>query len=236
MKLLSPLQTQQNKEAERQRDILRAQDIEIALKKNREELAKSQADFFNTLAMNRKKWEEEEQEHRKVLKERENEIEILEKKKQQALIPVKIYEDQAKQMMKEVQWYLVEVSNKEKYNDELRENLEDKLDNVGQREVDVQEVEKRLNIRKEGIESQSLAVKTAQKELNGKMVAWINKYEIEAKELDRKRIELTLQERSLEANRESIKKTEDELRVWAKQLQDERGVLDREYQRRKISP
>jgi hypothetical protein len=231
MKLLSQTQVQQNKDAERYRDSIRTQEVQKALQKSHEELAKAQKEFYTTMAENSLKWSLEEADHTARVREMKSEIELLEARKKEALTPIKLYEERAARIFKEAEDKEYRVEVKEREVDELRERLEDKLDEVGQREVDANRRDKELDLRERGIEAQARQTMDSSHNLTQQMDIWLMKQEREQKELNDKAIALIMQERSIEANRESLKRTEQRLSDWEKKLGDERATLERAFKR-----
>jgi hypothetical protein len=234
IKLLNPTQLKQNKDAETVKEILRKQELDKETKKSRQELAKAQAEFFTTLANNRDQWAKEETEHTKRMKEMAKEINELEEKKMQALIPAKMYEDQARQLLKEAQWLLVENASKIKDNDDLREKLEDKLDELGQREQDIALKEQKGVAMRLSLESQVNASIEATKALNARIAEFMIRKLEEEQDIDQRMTAVVLREQSISSKEDSIKRTEAKLDLWARQLADERATLERATKR--ISP
>lgn len=238
MKLLNPLQLKQNKDAEIAREILRTKDVREANEQVRKELAKSQIDFNDTLAKNRTKWAQEEKEHTERVREMTGEIEKLEEKKAQALIPVKMYEEQAKQLIKTLEERSVMLAQKEQFNDDLTERLHNKLDEVGQREQDVTLRERKATALRLELGNQLHVANERTATLNGQIRAFLEDIEIKKKDIEKRKTEVTLREQTISSKEESLKRTEKTLDDWAKKLADERATLDRIYQREnpKISP
>jgi hypothetical protein len=214
--------------------MLRKQELDKASDKSRKELAKTQAEFFTTLANNRDQWAKEEEEHSKRLKEMAKEIKVLEKNKEQAMIPVKMFQEQAKKQIKENAEYLVQLANKEHDLDERRDLVEDKLDELGQREQDIALNEQKQAATRLSLQTQANASIEATKALNGQIADFMARKVVIETDLDKRKTAIILQERTIESKHDSIKRTEEALRTWAKQLQDQRATLERAMKR--ISP
>ncbi len=231
MKLLSFQNLKDKKDENQLRELLRLQEITKVSEKTRNELADSQANFSNALAKNRDVWANEEVIHSKRMVEMKREVDILEAKKVQALIPIRFYEKQAEDVMIRVQSRLLDVINKEKENEELTEKLTDKLDDIGDREVQVRTAELKLANKKQGIELQEQQMIKNSKFLTNQMQEFaLQRTEIE-KDIDIRKTALILAERSIDANRESLKRTEKELNELAIKLADERETLKRAFAR-----
>lgn len=229
MKLLSPQPSKNNKEAENIREILRTQDIQKASDKARKNLANAEADFKTSLSRFKEQWALEEETHSKRVSEMTKEVEILEEKKKQALIPIKIYEEEVKVIADEVMKRGSELVLKEEEINTLREKLEDKLDSLGQREQDVALKEQKQALQQSSIESQSLSTVEGIKRLNEQIEAFIANKETREKELKDRETAIILQERTIDAEKESLKRKEKGLSEWAIRLSDERGILDRAW-------
>ena len=113
MKLLSLKQVNDTRATEVARDILRTQEIQEVADKTRKSLANAQADFSNTLASHKERWAKEEEKYKERKVKMEREIDILEKRKTQALIPISMYQKEADEKMKEAHNFLLEAKKKE---------------------------------------------------------------------------------------------------------------------------
>jgi hypothetical protein len=232
MKLLTPSQQSDTKALNQAQEIRRTQSIQEAAQRTRLDLSKANADFSTTMASFKEKWATEEQLHAERVKGMGIEVKELEERKRIALIPLKIYEDQANKILKEAQLYLVEVANKEHDIDQLRELLENKLDDVGDREQKLRTKEIKLGLREKGIEEQGRQITDGIKLLNSQTQEFATRKLKSEKELDDRKTEIILLERSLDAKNESNKRTEKALGIWALQLKDQEGILLREKERR----
>ena len=234
MRLLSQQQVKQNKESELAKEALRIAETQKLSKKSREELAKTQAEFYNTLAKNRELWANEAEEHQRIVKEMKKEVEELQKKKEQALIPIKIYKDEVDRKM-DVATILMEKAKQQKQeNDALEEILEDRLDEVGQREQDVKLKEQKLLSQIQANEQQANFVIQGQKSLNQEIKEFVKQREQAFKDIDKRMTAVLLKEHTLEERMDSLKRTEETLCILAKQLEDRRGILDRREKREKL--
>lgn len=230
MKLLTPSQNKDLNSQQTVKQVLRIQELEKATTQALQSLAKAEAEFNATLARNRDKWALEEEEHFKRTKERETEIDFLEAKRINALIPIGIIKEATEDRMEEAVKLLSGIRMREQKAEKLIEQLETKLDEVGQREVDVNQKEKTLVLRQEGIELQSHAIVEGSRKLNQATIEFKNLKEKEEKAIKDRKTELFLIERSLISKEETLKLTDKALNDLATQLADERGTLDRAWQ------
>ena len=229
MKLLAPNENKDLREKEATLQILRTQELEKAAKEARLKLADSQADFQSTLALNRQKWAEEEDEHRQRVNERKAEIDALEAKRMNAMIPIDILKSSAEEQLKDAEDYAKSVREREEEAESLTELLQDKLDEVGQREQDVSHKEKELEIREVGIENQIQSTVSGVKKLSQDLAEFLAYKELTEKQL--KESNQALEETQIKlSNREfELDKLQKSLNEQAIRLQDERGVLGRAF-------
>ena len=239
MKLLSPSANKTAKDDQTLRNILRTQELEKAAAKARQSLAIAESEFNSVLSKNRQRWALEEDEHYKRVKEMSEEINTLENKRANALIPVKHLEEQAILRLKEAEEYNNKLKLKEERLDDLTDKLENKLDEAGKRLEDVKRSEISLNLRQNSLEQQAANTIAAVKDLNAKM-AKFNVFEAtEMTKLDSRKTDLVLIERSLIARDEQLKQKDKELAMLGIKLKDERVALNAawaELKTKKLSP
>jgi hypothetical protein len=229
MRLLTPNENKDLREQENVRQIMRTQELETAAKKARLELANSQADFQSTLALNRQKWAEEEEEHRLRVNQRINEIDTLEVKKLNMLIPFDILKDGVYADMNDAQTFLTNLRKREEYAEDLTEKLQDRLDEVGGREQDLNHKELELKVREEGLENQSQSTMTGTKRLSDELIQFTALKTQQEKEILDRQNSVSLQENLLKEKEDNLNKIQQSFNDQAIRLADERGVLDRAY-------
>lgn len=231
MRLLSPLNNKTAKDEQALRDILRTQELNKASDKARKDLANSQADFQTILAKNRLQWALEEQEHDERVKAMAEEINQLESKRKDALLPVEFLKEEAEKWLNEAKGYLEQAKKKDEYNEQLSELLQDKLDTLGQQEQEFKKEVVKLDLRKQGIESQSQAIIMGNKQLTKEMSDFAMIKNQAEKDIDERKTSLFLWQTSLNAQKETNKRTEESLQALARQLEDERQTLQRAFNR-----
>lgn len=234
MKLLTPQVLKDGRASEQAREALRIKEMNEASDKARKQLANAQAEFNLILSQNRVRWANEEEEHGKRLSQMIKEIDILEAKKVQALIPIEMYKKEADELFNEAQKTLDQAKEKETKADELTERFQDKLDELGAREQDIIKVEQKLSLQQQGILIQQEQTKTGIKQLNKTIEEFTVTKQNEEKELADKKVNLILLERTLIAKEETLKQTEQSLNSLARQLEDRRATLERAFKR--LSP
>lgn len=151
MKLLPTFAVKDKQQEELTRKILRTQEINKLAQEADLNLARAQADFASTMALNQAKWALEQELHAESVKATTEEIQALEMRKQQALIPIQMYKDEADKLLAEAQEIRDRVKEKEAQAEYLQDTLEEKLTEVADREQTLKEDEQRLHVKKQGI-------------------------------------------------------------------------------------
>ncbi len=232
MKLFSRFADRDKLEEERARKLIRIKETEELAKEVNIRLARSEAEFNEMLARNRSKWALEEEEHQKRIKDMSEEIKSLEKRKQQALIPISMYKQEADKLLEEAKEIVQKTKEKEEQAEYLQEKLEDKLTELEDRENQIQKKEKEQEIAQKGIEYQQEQVKQGIGRLSAEMLAFYEKQERDEKSIAERKKEVSLAEINLQAKMEKYKQNLEALKVWEKQLIDQRETLEREKLRR----
>lgn len=231
MKLMSPFQNRDKQQEEQTRKILRIQEIEDLATKANANLAKAQAEFNTTLALNRSKWALEEEEHAQRIKDMTSEVEALEERKKQALIPISMYKEEADKIMVESQDILKRSKEKEEQVDYLQEKLEEKLTEVSDRENQVVKEEQKQQIARQGIEEQQKQTKLGIERLSKEMVMFHEKQQYEdTKLLERKKV-VELAEINFEAKIDRYNRNMEALLTREVQLIDREKTLERNMNR-----
>lgn len=233
MKLLSRISTKDAQQKEQTLKVLRAQEVEELAKTVNAKLARAEADFNETLARNRSKWAEEELEHQERIKGMTSEVEALERRKEQALIPISMYKKEADKVMEEAQEFLVKAKAVEEHNNYLQDRLEEKLTDVADRENMVLKEEERQKIALLGIEAQQEATKKGVEELSKQMIMFHEKQQADESSILERKKEVSLAEISFSAKTDKLKRDIEAMRIRERELADERATLDREYARKK---
>lgn len=239
MKLLPPSETQDLRSVEISRDILRIQEVKKLLKEEEIRLARAEADFSSMIARKQKEWAVEEENHLKEVERRKKEIEDLEAKKLNFLIPFNILKKGSDDKIFEAEKFLSSLREREQKADDLLEILEDRLDGVSERELAVKKVEDSQKLAWEGIRRQQESVKEGSGQLTQQIKDFISKKASEEKEIGERKTALVILERTLLTKQQTQKRNEKELSDWSIRLHDERQTLDaawKELERKKNIP
>ncbi len=231
MKLLSPFQNKEKKDNELAKKILRIQEIEKLSTKANARIAQAEADFKDALKRNQEIWASEYETHLQKVKQMEAEINALEKRKEQALIPIELYKAEADKIMEEARIILGRAKETEEQNDYLQEKLETKLTEVGDRENKVKDEEQKQQIAREGIIAQQNSTREGIENLTKEIIKFHKKQQEEETSLLKRKEEVSLAEINLKGKIDKYKNNLEALKVWEIQLKDERDTLQREYDR-----
>jgi len=231
MKLLTPVQNNDLKAQELTRDVLRTQEMNKATEKARKNLAIAEADFNAALARQKHTWAIEEEKHQNIIKQRSQEVEELEHRKAQAMIPVKLYEDQVRAKEETIDAVLAEAAEEKRAAEELSERLQDKLDEVGEKEQGLIAREKRVASREAGATLQAEQVKQGVKQLNDKQRQFLADKATAEADIHERKAALFLWEQSLITKEETQKRTDTALYEKEIRLTDWEERLKREYKR-----
>lgn len=233
MKLLTPFAQKDKQQEEQTRKILRTQEIEELATKANARLARAESDFNAVLALNKTKWALEEEQHENRVKDMTQEIEALEERKRQALIPISLYKQEADKLIEEAQIIVKQAKEKEEQAEYLQEKLENKLTEIADREYIVYTAEKRLEVAKQGIESQQEATKLGVQALSKEMLLFHEKQETEEASLKKRKEEVSMAEISFNAKLQKYARDLEALKVWEIQLKDREETVARTIQRNK---
>jgi len=232
MKLLPTFAVKDKQQEELTRKILRTQEINKLAQEADLNLARAQADFSSTMALNQAKWALEQEEHAVLIQSISQEIQSLENRKKQALIPIQMYKDEADKILAEAQMIIDRAKEKEEQAEYLLEKLEEKLTDVADREHFLQESEQRMATIKQGVLSQQEQTKRSAEMLVEKMTAFHMKQQEEEASLQKRKEELSMAEISFNAKLLKYERDLKALHSWELELKSERDALYREYERR----
>lgn len=231
MKLLTFQKTKDALQNEQALKVIRSQEVEELAKKTNAKLARAEADFNTTLATNRSKWAVEEQEHQERIVSMSQEIEALEIRKGQALIPISMYKKEADKLMEDAKEILEKAKLKEEQADFILEKLENNLTEVADREQLVIVEEQKQKIAREGIQLQQLQIKDSISSFNEEKIKFYTAQKVQEDSLLERKKEVSLAEISFQAKVDKYRRDMDAMKAWETQLKDERGTLDRAFKR-----
>lgn len=234
MKLLTPSQIKTAKDIDVAREILRNKEYDEAAERSRKNLARAEADFASALAWQKEKWAFEEKEHAKRVIEMTQEIDILEAKRHKALEPIELIQNRADNELREARELLISVKTREDEVEEMKELLENRLDSVGERETNVVMKEAKAESLLKGAQQQQEMVQNQSSHLSQSMLLFSQEKASAEADMQKRKNELFLMERSLIAQKELVEKDRKSLEKWETRLKDREGLLKRNLER--ISP
>lgn len=230
MKLLSPTAHNTASKDQQLRTIIRNQELDKAAKEARIELANAESEYQTALARNRKNWALEEQEHEERVKERNIEIDRLEAKRLNAMIPINILKESAEEQLAEAETYVASIRKREEDNEILAEQLQNKLDEVGAKEQDLIKLSQELQIKSDSLIQQQASTVAGIKSLNTEMAKFAIDRGVDEERINQRKTELALIERTLVTKAAKLKYAEKDLEDLRIVLADERGTLQRAWQ------
>lgn len=176
MKLLSPKEVTDKKQAELVKDITRTKEVKTELEKKTSELAQVNAQFDVALAGQRMRWASEETEALHRLDAIKHEVEVLEKRKIELLSPIEEREKKSYDLLNAAESTFTEAQKKMQAvetigeeNERTAELLEDKLDGVYEKETELEEREKKVTVRELAVEEERALIKQLSSELSIKL-------------------------------------------------------------------
>lgn len=231
MKLLSPFASKDQQQEEISRKLLRSQEVEKLAVQANARLARAESDFALALAKSKETWATHIEEQQKINTQLESETLALERRKEQALIPIQMYKDEADKIVKDAQLLFKKVKEREEQADYLQEKLENKLTELSDRENMLIDGEQRLVVAKQGLQSQLEATKQGTKLLSEQMVTFHMKQQEDEASITERKKEVTLAEISFNAKLEKYKRDLEAMKIWESQLNDQRETLKRAMER-----
>ena len=217
LKLYTAEEIKSSKATELARDVMRTSDIKKALDKARTELNNVNAQFEVALANQRVKWISEEEVALGKIRDLETELKVLERRKQQALIPIDLYQQRVDNINKEANDKLKSATDKQFYVDELSEKLEEKLDEVSEKDQSLQKREENLFVKEKAVQMQEEGNKKMSQEINTRALFFIKEMEDREKDFNNRKTALELKEISLQELERSLRVREQDL-IKEKQL------------------
>lgn len=176
MKILSPKEISDKKQAELAKDIKRTKEVTEVLERKTKELAEIEAKFNVALSNQRVRWSMEEGEYLKKIEVLQKEIKEKEIQKDTLLSPIVEREKKSYDLLKEAEKAFNEAQDKYHESEKLKEEneinadlLEEKLDQVHERENDLENREQKVSIREKASEEERAMIKNLSAELSIKL-------------------------------------------------------------------
>lgn len=154
MKLLTPKEINDRKQAEVQRDIVRTEATKEALEAVTRKLNEGNARFDLMLANQRVRWAKEEEAAMNRQQELRKETKALEEKRAFLLVPMEERDRVSYDLCIEAEKVLAEAETKREEAEELCDSFEGKLDDLHEKETDLEEREQHILIREQANEAE----------------------------------------------------------------------------------
>lgn len=159
LRLLGTKEAAEDLKERKEAEVIRAAELDALIKAKHQELRKADEDFKNTIAAHRFQWTQVEAEHRNRLQALLSQTELLERRREQALIPLTIKEseldnkDGALTKREEI------IRKREEELEAQGLNLQARLDAISEREGHVDGLLALQTVREEGIQHQAEQIK-----------------------------------------------------------------------------
>lgn len=231
LKLFSAKEAQERKQAQIQRDILRNQEVQKVTRESQSNLSKMEADFAESMAKLKEKRATEEEKHSIRKNAMEQEISMLEKRKEQALIPIELEKVKADTLLKNAEKMLSDAEKKDLEIEHLKGILMDRLEEVSDRESDILDQEIKLANDRESIKKEREVTAKNTKNLSESIEKFNQHVISEDIRLNAKETDLILRERSADAKEDLVKRMEAQVQADAVRVKDARETLERAFER-----
>lgn len=176
MKLLTPKEVADRKQAETAKDIIRTKEVKETLESLTKDLNETEARFNVALANQRIRWVKEEEGYLERLSSLKKEIDVLEKQKKEACIPIEERERKSYDLLNAAESAFKESLEKGKKADErmneveqMADMLQKKLDDVYEKETELEEREKKVLVRELAVEDERKMISHLSAELSTKL-------------------------------------------------------------------
>lgn len=230
MKLFTPSSAKIEHGNKRDQDIAQIAYLTITLDKLQKRINIEQTNFDARMKEQRALYTEEKSKLQHEIKEKQEIVDKLEKRREQALIPVKQLKQQEEAILKEIEALQKSLTEKELTVDEMRENLSDKMDELSEREIQIIENELKIESRLKGIEEETEMISKTHARLNTQVSEFRKEVEVKTKEISEREESLRIRE---VRNKEYIESRTKQLDEMERGLKDRREALDREFNRLK---
>lgn len=211
MRLLTPSEAQRRTRSDDALNAVRGKELSDVVAEKHVELARLEEAGATFLASQRARWAIEEQEHAVRAAEMRAEIENLETRRGNALLPIEALEKRAENKMQEAETVLARANEKEKSNDILASTLETRLDDVADRESASADTIKQLDRRERGISLQEKTTKKRAEEISEAAKRFLKHAEEREKDLKMRETGVQLAEENLKIQAEAQQKRSVEL-------------------------
>lgn len=231
MHLLPVKQAKEANDSQTQSDIIRANEAKLELKHVLQELAKAEAAFEVAMKNQHLRQINEETEHGKAITALKNEIKALEKRRDEALIPIEAMREEVHTKLIEVEKMRDEQKERLIELDEQAEVLEQKMDDASEQLEALTRRTAELNRREQGIKKQEEMTKKFVEEVTVTLGEKSLDCELREKKIIEKEKALQLQEIGLNSEKESIERHYAFIREEKVRLKDREQTLERAFNR-----
>lgn len=225
LKLLDPAVAQQKSKRTLDADKHRLIEVQTLITQKYKELGVAEASFADALKNQRTIWATEEERHRGIILSLGNEVEALEERKKQALIPLTKKAEDLDTKASALASYKADLDKYAAKLDEERQLLANRLDEVAERELQADSVAKTLKRREEGISLQAGQITRDSANLATVMASVGQQASDKEQVLNLKKAALTSREVVLAERERKVNEKEAGFATREKALADERYAL-----------
>lgn len=227
MKLLNIKQVIDNKENQISRSLSRISELDKLILSKQKEVNKLEEEFNITLNRQKESWLKEKNTYINKIKELIEEAGLLEKRKEQALLPITERDNNSKKILKLAVEKEKKLNDKEIELDEKLDLLEDKITSLSDRELKIKEKEQLQYIAQEGIELQKEQIKQDLDNLNKLIIKKNEEFNSKFLELSKKIAEIELRENTIKDKEMELIKIENSFADREKAIKDKYETLQR---------
>lgn len=227
MKLLKPTDLTKEKDKQLAINAKRSVELDSELMRKRHEIEKANLEFEVNLEKSRAEWEKEKEEYITSVNSLKREVELLEDRKKDALVPIDDRWKEVEQADRIVKGKEAEVESKiEALNDSV-ELLQSKLTNVAERELKCQEREVKQINSQLGIDQQKEQVSNSSKLINEQIIKATEDFKLKEKEFNLREAILETREKLVISKDIELNKIEKGFIERERQIKDRYATLER---------
>lgn len=231
MKLFSPLEVNTSKEKQISTDIQRLASVSKELIRKRQELEKLNLEFEISGERQNLQWEKDKAENAKICNALIAEVQILEERKRQALLPLTEKWKEIEVIEKKLKEKEEELIIKEDNLDSKIELLEEKLTTIGEREIDADKLGKQQMIAQEGIDAQKEQIALQAKQMNESIIKASGEQKAREQAISRLESSIKLRELAVKSREAELSKIEAGFESREKAIKDKYDTLNRTINR-----
>ena len=227
MKLFTVAQQVSSREAITTSEIKRLDTVNKELTKKRHELEQLEADFVVLIDRQREQLEVLQSKNIKELNTFTSQVQVLENRKQQALIPLEVEAKKLDTEHKGLSLWEARLKERQEEIEEQAEILQERLSEVSGRESDVNHIAKKQVISQQGIDAQRAQVALQSKEMSNAMVSTIAEFNTRDSSISRRETVSSLKEEQLASKEKEIIARENDFARREALLADRYAMLER---------